>query len=71
MLKVTLKTRATEEMLIRKGKTRAWLAFKLDSSSGYISQILSGKRNPSPRLRGRLLQIFKGSKFDDLFIIHK
>jgi len=36
-------------------------------SSGYMSQLVSGKRHPGPGVRARLLQVFTKLSFDDLF----
>ena len=36
-------------------------------SSGYMSQLLSGKRHAGPAVRGRLMAAFPELSFDDLF----
>lgn len=45
------------------------LASELDISSGYLSQLMNGRKSPSPELRNRLLRRFPGSTFNDIFII--
>lgn len=37
-------------------------------SPGYLSQLMSGARCPSPQVRRRLQQVLGVSDFDDLFI---
>ena len=37
-------------------------------SSGYLSQLMTGKRHPGPETRRRLLQVL-AAEFDDLFIL--
>ncbi len=69
MVKVTLKGRKIYQYLAEKGLSQNSLALNLGISSGYISQLLKGKRFPSPRMRKRLLNKFKGLKYDDLFEI--
>lgn len=36
-------------------------------SSGYMSQLLSGDRCVGPTVRARLMEVFKGFSFDQLF----
>jgi transcriptional regulator with XRE-family HTH domain len=36
-------------------------------SSGYMSQLLSGDRCVGPSVRARLMEVFKGFSFDQLF----
>ena len=69
--KVLLKAEVIRERLIRKSKSQNWLAVRLGVSSGYISQLMDGCRNPSPRLRQRFLDAFPDCEFDDLFQIIK
>ncbi|GAG74612.1 unnamed protein product, partial [marine sediment metagenome] len=38
-------------------------------SSGYMSQLMDGSRNPSPKLRERIMKKLPEHKFDDLFEI--
>ncbi|MEW6601390.1 MAG: helix-turn-helix transcriptional regulator [Nitrospirota bacterium] len=71
MVKVRLKPGVIENILARKSLSQNWLAGKLDISSGYISQMLKGKRLPSPKMRDKLLAYFNHLGFDDLFEIQK
>jgi len=38
-------------------------------SSGYLSQLITGQRCPSPRMRRRLQHALDIAQFDDLFIV--
>ena len=45
------------------------LATYLKTSTGYVSQLINGHRNPPPKMRGRIFKLscFKGCSFDDIF----
>ena len=45
------------------------LAHVMGTSSGYLSQLLNGQRNPSPKMRRRLLQALGNPPFDEVFIL--
>ena len=68
-MKVCLKTRFFQKKLIRKNKSQNWLAEQLGITSGYMSQIMGGTRNPSPELRERIQELFPDNDFDELFIV--
>ena len=68
-MKVYLKSKNLKEILIRKNKSQNWLAYRLEVSSGYMSQLMDGSRSPSPKLRERMMNILIEYKFDHLFII--
>jgi transcriptional regulator with XRE-family HTH domain len=68
-MKVYLKTNFIQKKLIRKNKPQNWLADKFGISTGYLSQLMDGSRQPSPKLRTRILSVFRGYEFDDLFVI--
>lgn len=38
-------------------------------SSGYLSQLMTGTRRPSPDTRRRLMRALDVSKFEDLFVL--
>ena len=69
MLKAKLKAPVVRRFLARKNRSQNWLARKMEISSGYLSQMLNGTRNPSPRVRERIMDVFEGNDFDDLFIV--
>ena len=70
MVKVFVKKKTVEELLARKNQSQNWLALRLGISSGYISQLISGERCPSPKIRQKIQDLFKIEKFDDLFYIN-
>lgn len=68
MLQVTLNRRRLGEYLARHCLSQRNFARKAGFSSGYMTQLLSGNRSPSPEARARLLDA-TGMNFDDLFHI--
>ena len=40
-------------------------------SSGYMSQLMGGKRSPSPRVRARMQEVLGVTNFDDLFVMKR
>lgn len=42
-----------------------------DITSGYLSQLMTGKRCPSAEVRRRLMRVLRVTLFDDLFIMEK
>ena len=51
--------------------TQNQLASRAEITSGYVSLLVSGKRSPSPELRGRLMEILGVADFHDLFIVEE
>jgi len=69
MLKVKLKASAIRRYLAKKSKSQNWFARHIGISSGYLSQMLNGTRDPSPRMRRKILDILSGYEFDELFTL--
>jgi len=78
MVKVSVSMRRFRQLLAEKNISQNRLARRAGLTSGYMSQILNGARNPSARARKKLLdtinrsQRAKGLKeyaFDDLFAV--
>lgn len=69
MKKVKLKGDNIQTILARKNMSQNWLAKKLEISSAYMSQLLTGKRTLSPRMRDRIQKQFVDSEYDELFEI--
>jgi transcriptional regulator with XRE-family HTH domain len=65
---VRLKSEVLRAIMARQNFSQDRLARRLRISSTFLSQILSGRRNPSPTIRQRMLDVFERS-FDDLFVI--
>ena len=68
-MKVKLKDDEIQYQLARKNMTQDLLAQRLGITTGYMSQIMCGVRNPSPRLREKIMQQFPECDFDELFDI--
>jgi putative transcriptional regulator len=71
MVRVSLKRQAFEVAITRKNLSQKGLAHELKVSRSYLSQIISGKQEPSAMMRQKLLDYFKPCSFDDLFIIEE
>jgi transcriptional regulator with XRE-family HTH domain len=68
-MEVVLKKKNLEKILIRKNKSQNWFADRIEVSSGYMSQLMTGSRSPSPKVRERIMNNLPEQSFDDLFII--
>jgi len=68
---VAIRKEAIRKILARKNMSQNWFARQLDVSSGYMSQLMTGVRNPSPDLRIKILEKLKmdESGFDKVFEI--
>ena len=56
-------------LLNRLNMTQNELARLLDTSSSYLSQLMSGKRRPSAAFRKRMMNALGVTGFDDLFYL--
>jgi len=70
-IKVKMNQSAILLAIARRNMSQNMLAIRSGISSGYISQIMSGTRNPSPAVRQRLQEILAPLTFDDIFIIEE
>ncbi|MYI07330.1 MAG: helix-turn-helix transcriptional regulator [Gemmatimonadetes bacterium] len=68
-LRVTLKPAPVWAFLEERDISQNELARLVGISSGYLSQLMSGRAHPSPRVRQRLLGVLGLTDFDDLFTI--
>ena len=68
-MKVRLRRRNVELFLTKINRSQNWLSFRLEISSGHLSQFMTGKRNPSPMMRRRIMKVLKGCSWDYLFQI--
>ena len=71
MLKAKLKSERLRDVLLKKNLSQNWLAKRLKISSGYMSQMLSGVRCPSPLMRQRIMDSLPDMAFEDLFEVSK
>ncbi len=65
---VDLKSREIKKRLARKNMSLNGFARKIGISSGYMSQLMSGIRHPSPGLRQTISE-YLSCEFDDIFFI--
>jgi len=70
-MKVALRANVISEILARKNKSQNWFAYRVETTSGYMSQMMTGKRNPSPKMREKILKFLKEYKFNDIFALQK
>ena len=71
LVKVKVNTRCLWDAVARQNLSQNEMAAKLGISKCYMSQVLSGTRCPSPRLRRKMLDVLSPLIFDDLFIIEE
>jgi transcriptional regulator with XRE-family HTH domain len=69
LVRVRIHSEAIWAIIARRNISQNELATELGISSGYMSQLLCGKRSPSPQLRRRILTHLEPITFDELFII--
>lgn len=55
--------------LLQENISQNELAEKLSISSGYMSQLVNGRRCPSPKLRKKMLHVLSPLPFNDLFYL--
>ena len=70
-IRVKLNQSAVLRAIARRNMSQNMLAIRAGTSSGYISQIMCGTRNPSPRMREKLQGVLAPLTFDDIFIIEE
>jgi transcriptional regulator with XRE-family HTH domain len=70
-IRVKLNQVAVLHAIARRNMSQNMLAIRTGISSGYISQIMCGTRNPSPAVRQKLQDILQPLTFDDIFIIEE
>lgn len=68
-MKVQLKSNNMRRILARKNMSQNWFATCVGTSSGYMSQLINGVRNPSPEMRKKILETLQEYQFDDLFYL--
>lgn len=69
LMKVQIKADRIREIIARRNMSQNRLAQRLGTTSGYLSQLINGKRYPSPKMRENLLKVLDGYDFDELFIL--
>ena len=69
--RVKLKPEAVWEPIQRRNISQNDLARLTNISSGYLSQLISGTRSPSAKVRKRLQSALEIQNFDALFILER
>lgn len=67
--RVKLDDRAVWDHLNRLNISQNELVRRVGLTSGYLSQLITGKRRPSPQTRELLQQVLGGVSFDDIFVM--
>ena len=67
--KARLRPEPVWELITRRNMSQNELARRSDISSGYLSQLISGRKSPSPEVRRRLQAALEVSCFEDLFVM--
>ena len=70
-IRVKLNQSAVLRAIARRNMSQNMLAIRAGTSSGYVSQIMCGTRNPSPRMREKLQTVLAPLTFDDIFVIEE
>ena len=68
-VKVCLDEKKIDEQIAKKNLWCKTFAGMVEISPSYLSQLINGKRSPSPELRQKFLKILQCEGFDDLFVI--
>jgi transcriptional regulator with XRE-family HTH domain len=70
-IRVKLNQIAVLRAIAKRNMSQNMLAIRSGISSGYISQIMCGTRNPSPAVRQKLQDVLQPLTFDDIFTIEE
>lgn len=57
-----------QKLMLKNGYSQRSLSMKLNKSSAYINQIITGKRNPSGKMAKNIADVL-GVDFDAIFLI--
>ena len=67
--RVKLKPEPLWERINRRNMTQNELARRAEISSGYLSQLINGRKSPSAGVRQRLQAALEVERFEDLFVL--
>ncbi len=67
--RVKLRPEPVWEQISRRNMSQNELARQARISSGYLSQLISGRKSPSPDVRKRLQAALEIGQFEDLFTL--
>lgn len=61
-----------ELALAKKNKSSGWLANRLCIHQTYLTRVLQGLNNPSPKLRAEICKVFrKCLDWDEIFVVRR
>lgn len=60
---------AVWQYLMKENLAQNELARRLGISSGYMAQLISGSRSPSPKLRRKMLDVLSPLSFEEIFLM--
>ena len=67
--RIKLKPAPVWELIGRRNMSQNELARRAEISSGYLSQLISGRKCPSPEVRQRLQAALEVERFEDIFVM--
>ena len=68
-LRARLRAEVVWEYLTRHNLSHNAFARRVGIDPGYLSQMMNGRRYPSPQMRARLMSALGITEFDDLFVM--
>ncbi len=68
-MKVIIKEKNIKKQLTLNNLSQNKFARQLKTTSGYVSQLITGVRNPSAEMREKILNVLPSCAFHDLFRI--
>jgi transcriptional regulator with XRE-family HTH domain len=66
-MRAQLKSVKIQKLLLGRNVSQNNFAIKTGTTSGYMSQLMSGHRCPSPKLRQKIMEFLKVSDFSKIF----
>ena len=67
--RVILRAEAAWDLLRHLNRSQNELADRCGLTSGYVSQLFTGERSPSPPVRRRIQRVLSVEDFDALFVV--
>ena len=67
--RVRLKPAPVWELITRRNMSQNELARKAEISSGYLSQLISGRKYPSAEVRRKLQAALEVERFEEIFVM--
>jgi len=68
-MRAKLKSKKIQTYLMRRNISQNNFAYRIGTTSGYMSQLMSGHRYPSPKLRQKMMEFLGVDNFNDIFSI--